>query len=137
MPARDEVLEVAGREVTITNPDKVFFPRTGLTKLEMVRYYIAVAEGAVRGVYGRPMVLKRFVNGAEGEVFFQKRAPFASAAPAGGQEEDRARGAPLPLRANRGGDRGPRRGAAGRAREPRLHRPHPPPGAGGRPRPPR
>ena len=75
MPARDEVLEVAGREVTITNPDKVFFPRTGLTKLDMVRYYLAVVEGAVRGVYGRPMVLKRFVNGAEGEVFFQKRAP--------------------------------------------------------------
>jgi DNA ligase D-like protein (predicted polymerase) len=75
MPARDEVLEVAGREVTITNPGKVFFPRTGHTKLDLVRYYLAVADGAVRGVYGRPMVLKRFVNGAEGEVFFQKRAP--------------------------------------------------------------
>jgi DNA ligase D-like protein (predicted polymerase) len=75
MPPREEVLEVAGREVTITNPDKVFFSRTGHTKLDLVRYYLAVAEGAVRGVYGRPMVLKRFVNGAEGEVFFQKRAP--------------------------------------------------------------
>jgi bifunctional non-homologous end joining protein LigD len=75
MPARDEVLEVAGREVTVTNPGKVFFPRTGRTKLDIVRYYLAVADGALRGVSGRPMVLKRFVNGAEGEVFFQKRAP--------------------------------------------------------------
>jgi bifunctional non-homologous end joining protein LigD len=75
MPARQEVLEVAGREVTITNPGKVFFPRTGLTKLDLVRYYMAVAEGALRGVVGRPMALKRYVNGAEGEFFFQKRAP--------------------------------------------------------------
>src|SRR5690348_18263985 len=75
MPARDEVLEVAGRQVTITNPDKVFFPRTGHTKLDLVNYYLSVAEGALRGVAGRPMVLKRFVNGAEGEAFFQKRAP--------------------------------------------------------------
>src|SRR5438552_19160525 len=75
MPGRTEVLEVAGREVAITNPDKVFFPRTGHTKLDLVRYYLAVAEGAVRGVAGRPMALKRFVNGAEGEFFFQKRAP--------------------------------------------------------------
>jgi DNA ligase D-like protein (predicted polymerase) len=75
MPVRDEVLEVAGRQVTITNPAKVFFPQAGHTKLDLVRYYLAVAEGALRGVSGRPMVLKRFVNGAEGEVFFQKRAP--------------------------------------------------------------
>jgi DNA ligase D-like protein (predicted polymerase) len=75
MPARREVLEVAGREVTVSNPEKVFFPRTGHTKLDLVRYYLAVAEGALRGVAGRPMALKRFVNGAEGEFFFQKRAP--------------------------------------------------------------
>jgi bifunctional non-homologous end joining protein LigD len=75
MPARKQVLEVAGHEVTITNPDKVYFPRTGHTKLDLVRYYLAVADGAVRGVAGRPMALKRFVNGAEGEFFFQKRAP--------------------------------------------------------------
>jgi DNA ligase D-like protein (predicted polymerase) len=76
MPAtKDEVIEVAGRAVTITNPDKVFFPKTGYTKLDLVRYYLAVAEGALRGVGGRPMALKRFVNGAEGEAFFQKRAP--------------------------------------------------------------
>ncbi|HEY8811212.1 MAG TPA: DNA polymerase domain-containing protein [Candidatus Dormibacteraeota bacterium] len=70
-----EVLEVAGREVVITNPGKVFFPRTGHTKLDLVNYYLAVAEGAVRGVSGRPMALKRFVEGAGGEAFFQKRAP--------------------------------------------------------------
>src|SRR2546429_2581335 len=73
--AKDEVLEVAGRAVTISNPDKVFFPKSGYTKLDLVRYYVAVAEGALRGVASRPMALKRFVNGAEGEVFFQKRAP--------------------------------------------------------------
>src|SRR5437660_5103963 len=73
--AKEEVLEVAGRQVTISNPDKVFFPKTGHTKLDLVRYYLAVAEGALRGVGGRPMALKRFVNGAEGEAFFQKRAP--------------------------------------------------------------
>jgi len=66
---------VAGRAVTISNPDKVFFPKSGHTKLDLVRYYVAVAEGALRGVGGRPMALKRFVNGAEGEAFFQKRAP--------------------------------------------------------------
>ncbi|HZD00042.1 MAG TPA: non-homologous end-joining DNA ligase [Actinomycetes bacterium] len=75
MAARKEVLEVAGREVTVTNPHKVFFPSTGHTKLDLVRYYLAVADGALRGVAGRPMALKRFVNGAEGEFFFQKRAP--------------------------------------------------------------
>jgi bifunctional non-homologous end joining protein LigD len=75
MPDRKEVMEVAGREVTVTNPDKVFFPQTGHTKLDLVRYYLSVADGALRGVAGRPMVLKRFVHGADGEAFFQKRAP--------------------------------------------------------------
>src|SRR6266542_4955603 len=75
MPARQEVLEIEGREVTITNPDKVFFQRAGHTKMDLVLYYLAVADGALRGVRGRPMALKRFVNGAEGEFFFQKRAP--------------------------------------------------------------
>src|SRR6266404_3824305 len=73
--APDAVLEVAGRSVTITNPGKVFFPRAGYTKLDLARYYAAVAEGAVRGIAGRPFVLKRYVDGAEGEPFFQKRAP--------------------------------------------------------------
>jgi bifunctional non-homologous end joining protein LigD len=69
------VIEVAGREVPVSNPRKVYFPRTGHTKEDVVRYYLAVADGALRGVAGRPMALKRFVNGAEGEPFFQKRAP--------------------------------------------------------------
>src|SRR6202043_90531 len=72
---REEIIEAAGRQVTITNPDKVYFPRTGHTKLDLVRYYLAVAEGALGGVGERPMALKRFVNGAESEPFFQKRAP--------------------------------------------------------------
>jgi bifunctional non-homologous end joining protein LigD len=75
MPARTAVLEIDGREVTITNPDKVFFPRTGHTKLDLVNYYLSVADGVLRGVNGRPMALKRFVNGADHEPFFQKRVP--------------------------------------------------------------
>src|SRR5205809_5426840 len=72
--ARQVALEVAGREVVITNPDKVFFPHSGHTKLDLARYYAAVADGALRGIAGRPIVLKRYVDGAEGEPFFQKRA---------------------------------------------------------------
>ena len=72
---RQVVLEVAGREVAITNPEKIFFPRAGHTKLDLARYYVAVAEGALRGIAGRPIVLKRYVDGAEGQPFFQKRAP--------------------------------------------------------------
>ncbi|MFL6245566.1 MAG: non-homologous end-joining DNA ligase [Thermoanaerobaculia bacterium] len=68
-------IEIAGIEVTITNPDKIYFPRAGYTKLDLARYYAAVAEGALRGIANRPIVLKRYVNGADGEPFFQKRAP--------------------------------------------------------------
>ena len=75
MPTRQEVLRIAGRDVTITNPDKIYFPAAGHTKLELVNYYLTVADGAIRGVSGRPMALKRFVNGADGDFFFQKRAP--------------------------------------------------------------
>jgi DNA ligase D-like protein (predicted polymerase) len=75
MPKRQEILSLAGREVTITNPDKIYFPETGHTKLDVVRYYLAVGEGALTGIRGRPMALKRFVNGAAGDFFFQKRAP--------------------------------------------------------------
>ena len=73
--AKAVVVEAAGREVTVTNPGKVYFPETGHTKLDLVRYYLSVADGALRGVADRPMALKRFVNGAAGEAFFQKRAP--------------------------------------------------------------
>src|ERR687887_184546 len=72
---RHAALEISGREVVITNPDKPFFPQAGHTKLHLVRYYAAVAEGALRGIAGRPIVLKRYVDGAAGEFFFQKRAP--------------------------------------------------------------
>ncbi|HEX6527644.1 MAG TPA: DNA polymerase domain-containing protein [Streptosporangiaceae bacterium] len=74
-PPGKKILEVAGHEVAVSNPAKVYFPRAGLTKLDLVRYYLAVADGALGGVRDRPMALKRFVNGAEGEPFFQKRAP--------------------------------------------------------------
>jgi DNA ligase D-like protein (predicted polymerase) len=76
MPADESVLlEVGGHQVAVSNPSKVFFPQLGLSKLDLVRYYLAVADGAVRGVRDRPMALKRFPNGAGGEFFFQKRAP--------------------------------------------------------------
>ena len=69
------VLELAGREVAVSNPGKVFFSQAGITKLDLVRYYLSVSAGALGGAGGRPMALKRFVHGAEGEAFFQKRAP--------------------------------------------------------------
>ncbi|MBX9639816.1 MAG: non-homologous end-joining DNA ligase [Mycobacteriaceae bacterium] len=68
-------LEVAGRAVTVTHPDKVVFPDRGITKLDLVRYYLRVADGALRGVADRPMILKRFVKGITEEAVFQKRAP--------------------------------------------------------------
>ncbi|WP_396915957.1 non-homologous end-joining DNA ligase [Mycolicibacterium sp.] len=68
-------LELDGQEVSVTNPDKVIFPDAGVTKLDLVRYYEAVAGGALRGVADRPMILKRFVKGTSTEAIFQKRAP--------------------------------------------------------------
>ncbi len=68
-------LELAGHPVTITNPGKLFFAELGVTKRELVEYYLAVADGALLGVDDRPMALKRFVDGAAGQAFFQKRAP--------------------------------------------------------------
>jgi len=71
-----ELLTIDGREVRITNPDKPYFTReTKLSKFDLVRYYLSVAPGALAGIQDRPIVLKRFVNGAEGEAFYQKRAP--------------------------------------------------------------
>jgi bifunctional non-homologous end joining protein LigD len=70
-----ELLSIDGREVRITNPDKLYFLQARITKLDLVRYYLAVAPGALAGIRDRPIVLKRFVNGAEGEAFYQKRAP--------------------------------------------------------------
>jgi bifunctional non-homologous end joining protein LigD len=71
-----EVLTIGGREVRITHPDKPYFSRAvKLSKLDLVRYYLSVAAGAIAGIRDRPLVLKRFVHGAEGEPFYQKRAP--------------------------------------------------------------
>jgi bifunctional non-homologous end joining protein LigD len=70
-----EVLVVAGREIAISNPRKVLFPKPRYTKLDLARYYLAVAEGALRGAGGRPNVLVRYPNGITGEFFYQKRAP--------------------------------------------------------------
>jgi bifunctional non-homologous end joining protein LigD len=75
-PARkEELIDVDGVEVRVSSPDKVVFPQPGLTKLDIVRYFLAVAPGALRGAGGRPMVLKRFVKGIDQEAFFQKRVP--------------------------------------------------------------
>jgi bifunctional non-homologous end joining protein LigD len=68
-----EIFELDGHEVPVTNPRKVYFPKAGITKLELVQYYLAVAEGALRGVARRPMILKRYVGGVEAEPFYQKR----------------------------------------------------------------
>ncbi len=72
-----ERLVIGGREVLVSNPGKVLFPKPGHTKLELVRYYLAVAEGALRGAGGRPNMMVRYPNGIEGEFFYQKRAPQA------------------------------------------------------------
>lgn len=71
-----EILNIAGHEVRITHPDKRYFSAgIKLTKIDLVRYYLSVAEGALNGIRNRPIVLKRFVDGAEGQAFYQKRAP--------------------------------------------------------------
>jgi bifunctional non-homologous end joining protein LigD len=71
-----EVLSIGGREVRVTHPDKLYFSKqTRLSKLDLVRYYLSVAPGVLTGIRDRPLVLKRFVDGAEGEAFYQKRAP--------------------------------------------------------------
>ena len=76
MPTDESVLLTVGdHQVAVTNPARVFFPKAGLTKFDLITYYLSVADGALRGVMDRPMALKRFVHGASGEAFFQKRAP--------------------------------------------------------------
>ena len=72
----NKVLSIEGREVQITNPTKFYFSsQAKVSKLELVQYYLSVAPGALAGIRDRPIVLKRFVNGAEAEAFYQKRAP--------------------------------------------------------------
>jgi DNA ligase D-like protein (predicted polymerase) len=76
-PTDREILTIDGREVAISNPRKVLFPQPGYTKLDLARYYLAVAGGALRAAGGRPNVLVRYPNGIDGEFFYQKRAPRA------------------------------------------------------------
>jgi DNA ligase D len=80
-PADFTMVEVDGREVRVTNPGKVFFPLRGETKLDLVHYYMSVGEGALRGVYERPTVLKRYRDGAAGDFFYQKRVPAGPGRP--------------------------------------------------------
>src|SRR3954464_14809683 len=70
-----ETLQIEGRKVSVSNPAKLLFPKAGHTKLDLVNYYLAVADGALRGAGGRPNMLVRYPNGVEGEFFYQKRAP--------------------------------------------------------------
>ncbi|HTA41179.1 MAG TPA: non-homologous end-joining DNA ligase [Bryobacteraceae bacterium] len=70
-----EILTINGREIRITNPGKLYFSNAGLTKLDLVHYYLSIAPGALTGIRDRPVVLKRFVDGAEQPAFYQKRAP--------------------------------------------------------------
>ena len=121
--APPEIIAVAGREVAVSNPDKILFPHAGYTKLDLARYYIAVSDGALRGAGGRPNVLVRYPNGIDGEFFFQKRAP-------------RSRPSwidvvtlPLSVRPQRRRSRPARRGRARLDGQPRLPRAAPAPGA--------
>ena len=119
------------REVAVSNPQKVYFPRTGHTKLDLVRYYLAVADGALRGV-GRSADGAQAVRGRRGG-----RAVLPEAGSGQPSRLDPDRGADVPVRPDRRRDRPRRRGRARLGRQPRLHRPQPAPGAGRRPRPPR
>jgi DNA ligase D len=78
--AEERVVEVAGRSIAVTSPDKVFFSERGETKLDLVRYYLAVAEPLMRAANGRPTLMQRFPHGAEGSSFFQKRVPESAPA---------------------------------------------------------
>ena len=121
------MLEVSGREVTVTNPSKVYFPEAGITKLEVVQYYLAVAEGALRGAGGRPNVLVRYADGIDGEFFYQKRAAE--------KRPDWVEVAALRFPSGRQRRRGraARRRRAGLDRQPRVPRAAPAPGAEGGP----
>ncbi len=73
--ATKQIFELDGVEVALSNPDKIYFARAGITKRQLVDYYLAVADGVLRALARRPMILKRYVHGADGEPFYQKRAP--------------------------------------------------------------
>jgi hypothetical protein len=71
----EQALDVVGRTITVTSPSKIFFPERGETKMDLVQYYLAVAEPFLRAAQGRPTLMQRFPNGAQGSSFFQKRVP--------------------------------------------------------------
>ena len=73
--ADEQVLEIAGRDIAVTSPDKVLFSERGETKLDLARYYLSVADPFLRAAGGRPTLMQRFPHGAEGKSFFQKRVP--------------------------------------------------------------
>ncbi|HXP37508.1 MAG TPA: ATP-dependent DNA ligase, partial [Solirubrobacteraceae bacterium] len=73
--AEPATIDVCGQEVRVSNPEKPFFPERGLTKLDLVNYYVECAEAVVRGLHDRPTVMKRWVDGVQGKPFFQKRVP--------------------------------------------------------------
>jgi bifunctional non-homologous end joining protein LigD len=99
--AVSKVLSVEGREVQITHPDKLYFSsQTRISKLDLVRYYLSVAAGALAGIRDRPIVLKRFVNGAEAEAFLSKACAHPAAPLAANSH------AVIPFGPNCGGDRG-------------------------------
>ncbi len=75
MAEQKKLLEIGGRRVAISHPDKVLFPKPGYTKLDLVRYYLLVAEGALRGAGGRPNMMVRYPDGVGANFFYQKRAP--------------------------------------------------------------
>ena len=129
--AEPAVLEVAGRELRVSSPGKVFFPERGLTKLDLVNYYLECAEAVVRGLRDRPTVMKRWVDGVEGEPFFQKRVP--DSAPDWLQTAT----VTFPERPPRARARAERRGASGLGRQPRRDRLEPVGRPAQRSRPPR
>ena len=118
-----EIITVAGREVAVSNPGKVLFPEAGHTKLDLVEYYLAVAEGALQGAGGRPNVLVRYPNGVGGEFFFQKRAPESR------PDWIEVVSLQISVRPHRRGSRPARRGGAGLDGESRLPGAAPAPGA--------
>ena len=121
MARADAELLLDGFEVKVSNPSKLYFPEAGLTKLDLIDYYLVVAEGALVGVRNRPMALKRWVDG-QGEAFFQKRAPK--------RRPEFIHTVTLSFPSGRTADEcvvAMRRPGVGR--EPRLHRPEPPPDA--------
>ena len=119
MPSPFVELEVGGRIVKVTNPDKVYFPARGETKLDLVQYFIAVGDGIVRALYERPCQLKRQPEGVGGEVIWQKRVPEQAA----GLDRDRARHVPVrPARRRALRHRARARRLGGESRDARVRR---------------